>query len=133
MAEGVTSLPPLTLIDAMRIVWSVRVRPCRMIVRNSRSFISTLAIGQGLEASEGVGELLVLQHDAQFGERVGEPGPARVFAEDDLALGAHRLGIHDLVGLPVPQDAVLVDARLVGEGIASHHGLVELDGVAGEA
>jgi hypothetical protein len=41
--------------------------------------------------------------------------------------------VHDLVGFPVAQHAVLVDARLVGEGVAAHHCLVVLDGVAGEA
>jgi hypothetical protein len=67
-------------------------------------------------------------------EGVGETGPARVLAEDDLAaLLADRGGVHDLVGVAGPQHAVLVDTRLMGEGVAAHDRLVVLHRVAGEA
>ncbi len=57
----------------------------------------------------------------------------RVLAEHDLGAGdPHVLGAHDLVGQPVGQDPVLMDARLVGEGVAPHDRLVELHGVAGQ-
>ena len=48
----------------------------------------------------------------------------------DLADGG---GVDDLVGRALGQHAVLVDAGLVGEGVAAHDGLVVLHRVAGEA
>jgi len=57
-----------------------------------------------------------------------------VLAQHDLGLAlAHGRRIHDLVGAGVLEHAVLVDARLVGEGVAAHDGLVVLHRVAGEA
>ena len=41
-------------------------------------------------------------------------------------------GPHDLVGLAVLEHAVLVDARLVREGVGADHGLVGLHRVAGD-
>ena len=43
---------------------------------------------------------------------------------------AHGLGGEDLVGLLVGQNAVLMDAALVEEGILAHDGLVEGRGLA---
>ena len=72
--------------------------------------------------------------DAHLGQRVLEGRPARVLAEHDLALaGTDGLRIHDLVGGPFPEHAVLVDARFVGEGVAPDHSLVELHRVARES
>ena len=53
---------------------------------------------------------------------------ARVFPHHQPALRhADFLGRHDLVILAVLQHAVLVDAALMGESVASHDGLVGLD------
>jgi hypothetical protein len=56
-----------------------------------------------------------------------------VLAQHQLGL-AHtdRRRIHDLVGGPLAQHAVLVDARFVRERVAADDRLVELHGVAGE-
>src|SRR5690606_14186894 len=50
---------------------------------------------------------------------------------EGVAREADRGRVHDLVGLPLAEHAVLVDARLVGECVATHHRLVVLDRVAG--
>ena len=55
------------------------------------------------------------------GERVA---PA-MLAEDDAVGGKPDIfGFHDLVGLPVLQHAVLVDAGFVGEGVGADDRLV---------
>ena len=46
--------------------------------------------------------------------------------QDAAAGQAHVAGVHDLVGLQQLEDAVLVDARLVAEGVGPHDGLVGL-------
>ena len=57
----------------------------------------------------------------------------RVLAQHDrVRLEADLGGVHDLVGAPLLEDAVLVDPRLVREGIAPHHRLVRLDRITGE-
>ena len=59
--------------------------------------------------------------------------PAAVLAEHQLAFGdADAVRVHDLVGLAVLQHAVLVDARLVREGVAPDDRLVGLHRIAGE-
>ena len=59
---------------------------------------------------------------------------ARAGREDDLgAGGSHVCGVDDLVGLAGLEDAVLVDARGVGEGVRADDGLVGLDLHAGDA
>ena len=64
---------------------------------------------------------------------VGQGGPAAVLAQHQVA---HReadvLGPHDLVGGAFLEHAVLVDARLVGEGVLAHDGLVPLHLDAGD-
>ena len=58
--------------------------------------------------------------------------PARVLPEHQTRGGdAHQLGSHDLVGEAVLHDAVLVDARFVGEGVAPDDRLVGLREHAG--
>src|SRR5918996_1672904 len=50
-----------------------------------------------------------------------------------VARGSRRgAGVHDLVGAALLEHAVLVDAGLVGERVATDHGLVRLHRVAGE-
>ena len=93
-----------------------------------------LAVGDLLEAREGVVELLAVELVAQLLQGVAQRVAARVLAEHDLALGqAHRGDVHDLVGQRVAEDAVLVDARLVGEGVAADDRLVGLHRVADHA
>ena len=93
-----------------------------------------LAVGQLLEAGEGGVEGVALELDAHLLERVGEGVAAGVLAQHDLALaGADRRWVHDLVGGALGQHAVLVDAGLVGEGVAADDRLVVLHRVAGEA
>src|SRR5690606_17206975 len=92
-----------------------------------------LAVRDRLEALEGPREVRLLELDAHAGQGVGEPGPAGVLPEDDLtSLLAHGGGVHDLVCLTGAEHAVLVDARLVGEGVAAHDRLVVLDRVSRE-
>ena len=62
-----------------------------------------------------------------------EAAPSGELADRQLAAGeSDRLRGHDLVGQRVLDDAVLVDARLMGEGVATHDRLVGLDGEAGQ-
>ena len=59
---------------------------------------------------------------------------AAVLAEHEVgARQAHVLGPHDLVGRVVLEHAVLVDARLVREGVLADDGLVARDRHAGDA
>src|SRR4051794_41191332 len=54
--------------------------------------------------------------------------PAAVLAEHQAALGhAHALRLDDLVGGPLLEEAVLMDAGLVREGVLAHDRLVRLD------
>ena len=93
-----------------------------------------LAVGELLEPDEGLVERVALQVQAHLGERVAEGVAARVLPEHDLrGLLADGGGVDDLVGLAVREDAVLVDAGLVREGVAPDDGLVVLDRVAGQA
>ena len=46
---------------------------------------------------------------------------------------AHVGGAHDLVSLGVGDDAVLVDAGLMGKGVGAHNGFAGGDGHAGDA
>ena len=58
---------------------------------------------------------------------------AGVLAQDHGVLGdAHIGGFHDLVGLGIGDDAVLMDAGLMGEGVGTHDGLGGRDGHAGD-
>ena len=71
--------------------------------------------------------------DAEVVELLLEPLAPRQLADRELAAGeAHGLGGHDLVGERVLDHAVLVDPALVGERVGADHGLVRLDGEAGQ-
>ena len=92
-----------------------------------------LLVGQRLEVVEQDLELLLVQVVAQLVDPVAQGVAAGVLAQDQVGLGdADLLGTHDLVGRALLEHAVLVDARLVGEGVAADDRLVALDGQAGD-
>ncbi len=93
-----------------------------------------LLVRQLLEAGKGSVQLVAFQCDAQLLQARTERGATGVLAHDHLVgVPAHRLGGHDLVGLAMLEHAVLVDTRLVGEGIGADDGLVRLHRKAGDA
>ena len=93
-----------------------------------------LAVGELLEPGEGLVEPVALDVDAHLLEGVGEGVASRVLAHDDLTTHLSDAGgVDDLVGRTVGQHPVLMDARLVGEGVAPHHGLVVLHRVPRQA
>ena len=77
----------------------------------------------------GVGEGV-----AQLCQAVAQRRVAGARREDDLGAGrAHVGGVDDLIGVTGLEDAVLVDARGVREGVGAHDGLVGLDAHARDA
>ena len=85
--------------------------------------------GLAVDAVERVAFELV----AELAQLALQAAPTRQLADRQLAAGqADRLRRHDLVRERVLDDAVLVDARLVGEGVAADDGLVGLDREAGQ-
>ena len=88
-----------------------------------------LAVGERLEAVEGVFHRVVAEIVAEFLQLRFEGGAARVLAHHKRRLtDADRLRRHDLVGLGVLQHAILMDAALVREGIPADDRLVVLHG-----
>ena len=86
-----------------------------------------LAVGEVLEAHEGVLELVVREAVAHLLELRPEGVAARMLAHDERGLRhADRFRRHDLVGLGVLQHAVLVDAALMREGVPADDRLVVL-------
>src|SRR5215203_693717 len=84
-----------------------------------------------LEAREGPPEDIALDVIAELFEGVFQGVAARVLAEEDVRpFQADIFFGHDLEGPPVLEHTVLVDARLVQKGVASHDGLVRRDLVA---
>ena len=85
-----------------------------------------LAVAQILKALEKALELLIVrQHHPHRRQLDAEGVAARVFAEDQLiSIEADRLGAHNLVGLPMLQHTILVNARLVGESIRADNRLI---------
>ena len=76
-------------------------------------------------------ERLALELEAELLELALQAAAAGQLAHRQAgAREAHRLRGHDLVGERVLEHAVLVDARLVREGVAADDGLVGLDGEA---
>src|SRR5262249_10221008 len=72
-------------------------------------------------------QLLAVELVAQLAQTHGKSVTPRVLAEDDSgAGGADRVGAHDLVGLLVLEDAVLVNAALMGKGVGADNRLVGL-------
>ena len=71
---------------------------------------------------------------AELLQRRAQRVAAGVLAQHELVgVQPDRRGVHDLVGRALLEDAVLVDARLVGEGVAPDDRLVGLHRVAGQA
>jgi len=65
---------------------------------------------------------------------VAQSGVAGARRQDDLgSRGTNVCGIDDLVGVACLEDAVLVDAGRVREGVGTDDGLVGLDGHASDA
>ena len=84
-----------------------------------------LAVGEQLELVEHGLELLGVEFVAKGLGPVGERRPAAVLAEHEVGLlESHVFRPHDLVGAPLLEHPVLVDARLVGEGVPPHDRLV---------
>ena len=92
-----------------------------------------LAVGQGGELPIDLRELQLAQVVAQLAVASLERVAARVLAEHERrARDPDHLGPDDLVGQPVLQHAVLMDAGLVGEGVPADDRLVGLREAAGE-
>ena len=92
-----------------------------------------LRVGQGDRLAVERVELLALDLVAQLLELLLEATPPGQLADRQLASGkTYRLRGHDLVGERVLNDAVLVDARFVGEGVAADDRLVRLNGEPGQ-
>ncbi|MNL56308.1 hypothetical protein D3C87_1797940 [compost metagenome] len=86
-----------------------------------------LAVGQRLEAGEGVLQLVVAQLVTHVLQLRAEGGAARMLAHHQRGLGhADRGRGHDLVGGVVLQHAILVDAALMREGVPADDRLVVL-------
>src|SRR5438309_587667 len=86
-----------------------------------------LLVREILEPLGGLAELALVEIEPELSQPRGESGPARVLAHDELVGGpADVFRLHDLVGELFLEHAVLVDARLVGEGVLAHDGLVGL-------
>ena len=88
-------------------------------------------VAQRLELGEQPFGDFFRQAIAQGGEPLQKGVPPRVLAQHDVVLrDAHILGGHDLVSLPVLQDAMLMDAGFMREGVRADDGLVGRDGLA---
>src|SRR5262249_12988201 len=76
---------------------------------------------------EGLLRGSTVEHVAELAQARDEGVPTRMLAQDQLRLpGADGLGPHDLVGVGVLQHPVLVDARLVCEGVGADDRFVGL-------
>src|SRR5450631_3438791 len=90
-----------------------------------------LAIGQRGEAGVQLVELGLVEREAQSLAARAERVAAAVLTEHQAALGnAHALRLDDLVGGPLLEEAVLMDAGLVREGVGADDRLVRLDAYA---
>ena len=86
-----------------------------------------LAVGEAEELLVHLVQLVLVQFHAVHFQAVLERRPAAAGRQDDgIRVDAHVLRVDDLVGLGILQDAVLVDAGRVGEGVLAHDGLVRL-------
>ena len=90
-----------------------------------------LLVAEGLEPDEEGSQLLLAQLVAQLLEPGLEGVVAGVLAQHQVVgTDAHGFRREDFIGLLIGQDAVLVDAALVEEGILAHDGLVQGRGLA---
>src|SRR4029453_931377 len=92
-----------------------------------------LLVGEVLDARGHPLELLALEAEADAAQPRLDRVLARVLAQGEPPLlpAPARRG-HDLVRERVGEDSVLVDPRLVGEGVAAHDRLVRLRPDAGD-
>ena len=91
------------------------------------------AIGQFLEAHEGIVEIFAIEAVAELLEAGAEGTAAGELAQGDAVVAqADGAGINDLVGETVLEHAILVNARFVGKGIGPHDRLIGLHRHAGE-
>src|SRR4030095_15443131 len=83
-----------------------------------------LSISDLLEAREDTSDLVVAECVAELAKAEPDCVPARVLAKyEAITVHADSFRNHDLVGQPVLDDAVLVDAGLVSEGVRTDDGL----------
>jgi hypothetical protein len=84
-------------------------------------------VRERLELHEHPVELVFGEVVSDLLEALSERMPPAVLAEDEgVVREPDVLGLHDLVGEPVLDDAVLMDPGLVGEGVLTDDGLVAL-------
>ena len=85
------------------------------------------AVGQFEERLIGFVERLFVELDAQQVKAVLEGGSSAAGGQYNRGfVDTHLFGVDNLVALAILQHAVLMDARRVGKGVASHDGLVGL-------
>ena len=89
-------------------------------------------IGKCLEPHERLGQELLVELQAGIGAGAGKGVAAGVLAERQGHRQAELLRFDDLVGRRVLQQAVLMDAGFVSEGVRADDRLVRWDVVAGE-
>src|SRR5436305_1761446 len=78
-------------------------------------------------------ELRLVQMIAKVDDALAQGVPAGMLAEHEVGLRqADVLGVHDLISRALLEHAVLVDARLVREGVLADDRLVALDLDAGD-
>src|SRR3989338_2703472 len=94
-----------------------------------------LLVGEVLEALErGIQFLLGLEFDTKLFQPALKGVTPAVLAQHHAIRGpAHILGAHDFVGLAFLDDAILMDAGLVREGIGADNRLVRLHRKTGDA
>ena len=92
-----------------------------------------LGVGERDRLAVDLVERLALEVVAELAQLALQAAPAGQLADRQLAAGQpDRLRGHDLVGQRVLDDAVLVDAGLVGERVAADDRLVGLDREPGQ-
>src|SRR5260370_20680095 len=82
-------------------------------------------VGQGSDPAIALGKLRIIRLEPQFTQTETKRAPSGMFAKNQLALGhAHRLGRNDFVRQWILDDAVLMDAGFVGEGVGADNGFI---------
>ena len=89
-------------------------------------------IGKCLEPHERLAQELLVELQPRIGAGAGKSVAAGVLAERQCHRQAELLRLDDLVGRRVLQQAVLMDAGFVREGVRADDGLVRRDVVPGE-
>ena len=93
----------------------------------------SIVVGQILELIEHRFKLIGVEVISERFDAVGQRRAAAMLAQNQVRLSeADVLRPHDLVRGALFEPAVLVDARLVGKGVAADDGLVALDVNSGD-